>query len=202
MKRAFGYTILAMLIWHCTLSQDTIQYIGVIADRKTITYKSTDHSVQLYKKHKRSGISERTMYFDKDYYRFQYTGKGVTKLLRANDVIAIRRNDSIFVDDRVYKMTYDEKYHAYDFKRDTTNILTVQHWRRDSSDYDDAYDIDVAVFDSLQDIDVLRLFGFETVGKHIKASGISRPAAIVICSVITGGAIAWLRSKAEEDDTL
>ena len=96
MKRAVGYTILAMLIWHCALGQDTTQYIGVIAGRKTITYKSADYSVQLYKKHKRSGISERTMYFDKDYYRFQYPGKGVTKLLRVNEVIATRKDDSVF----------------------------------------------------------------------------------------------------------
>jgi hypothetical protein len=99
-------------------------------------------------------------------------------------------------------MTYDQKYHAYDFKRDTTNVLTVQHWRNYSSDYNDAYDIDVTVFDSSQDIAVLRLFGFETVSKHIKPGGISRPVAIVICTALTGGAIAWIRSKAEEDDTL
>ena len=142
------------------------------------------------------------MYFDKDYYRFQYSGKGVTKLLRVNEVVATRKDDSVFVNNRAYRVTYDAKYHAYDFKRDTANVLTVQHWKCDSSDYNDAYDIDVAVFDSLQDISVLQLFGFETVSKHIKASGISRPVAIVICSVITGGAVAWIRSKAEEDDTL
>lgn len=99
-------------------------------------------------------------------------------------------------------MTYDQKYHAYDFKRDTANVLTVQHWRNDFSDYNDAYDIDVTVFDSLQDIAVLRLFGFETVRKHIKPSGISRPVVIIIFTALTGDAVVWLRSKAAADDTL
>lgn len=197
-----GCVILILLSVQFTFAQDTVSYIATVEKGKTITYRGADHSVQLNKTHKRSGISERTMYFDRDYYRFQYPGKGVTKLLQANEVIATRKNDSVFVDDRVYKMVYDEKYHAYDFKRDTVNVLTVQHWRSDSSDYNDAYDIDVAIFDPSQDISVLRLFGFETVSKHIKASGISRPVAIVLCSVITGGAVAWIRSKAEEDDTL
>lgn len=196
------YFILIVLSVQFTFAQDTASYIATVEKGNTITYRGADHSVQLYKKHKRSGISERTMYFDKDYYRFQYPGKGVTKLLRMDEIIATRKGDSVFVGGRVYKMTYDQKYHAYDFKRDTTNVLTVQHWRNDSSDYNDAYDIDVTVFDSSQDIAVLRLFGFETVSKHIKPSGISRPVAIVICTALTGGAIAWMRSKAEEDDTL
>jgi hypothetical protein len=196
------FFIVLLLLGYGAFCQDTVSYMGTISKGKTISFQQKYHSVQLYKKHKRSGIPERAMYFDKDYYRFQYAGKGTTKLLRVNDVIATRKNDSVFVDDRVYRVSYDEKYHAYDFKRDTVNVLTVQHWVGDSADYDDAYDIDVTVFDSLQDIAVLRLFAFETVSRHIKASGISRPVAIVICSVLTGGTIALIKSKSEEDDTL
>ena len=183
-------------------AQDTVSYITSIGKGKTITYQGADYSVQLYKKRKRSGIPERTMYFDKDYYRFQYPGKEVTKLLRVNEVIATRRNDSVFVDDRVYRMTYDEKYHAYDFKRDTSNVLTVQHWVSDSSSNEDLYDIDIAVYGISPDMPILRLFGFETVSKHVKATGISPPVAIILCSAIGGGVIAWIKSKSEDDDTL
>ncbi|SKC59461.1 hypothetical protein SAMN05660236_1887 [Ohtaekwangia koreensis] len=64
---------------------------------RTVSFQGADYSVQIYKKGKRAGVPERTMYFDKVYYRFQYLGDGVTKLLRANEVVATRKDDSVFV---------------------------------------------------------------------------------------------------------
>lgn len=194
--------ILIVLSVQCTLAQDTVRYIGTRAERKTVSFQGSDYSVQIYKKEKRAGVTERTMYFDKDYYRFQYLGDGVTKLLRANEVVATRKDDSLFVGDHVYRMAYDKKYHAYDFKRDTSNVLTVQHWVSDSSDYDDSYDIDVAVYEALPDVQVLQLFGFETVSKHIKASGISRTAGLIIIATTTTAVVTFMKLKLEEDDTL
>ena len=100
------------------------QYVGTVGKGKTITYQGAGYSIQLYKKRKRADVTERTLYFDKDYYRFQYLDGGVTQLLRVNEVVATRRNDSVFVDDRIYRISYDRKYHAYDFKKDTSNVLT------------------------------------------------------------------------------
>jgi hypothetical protein len=194
--------IIIVLSVQCTLAQDTVRYIGTRAERKTVSFQGPNYSVQIYKKEKRAGVAERTMYFDRDYYRFQYLGDGVTKLLRANEVVATRKDDSLFIGDHVYRMTYDEKYHAYDFKRDTSNVLTVQHWVSDSSDYDESYDIDVAVYESLSDVHVLQLFGFETVSRHIKFSGISRTAGIVIISATTAAIVTFMKSKLDDDDTL
>jgi hypothetical protein len=78
----------------CTLAQDTISHIAAVEKGKTITYRGADYSVQLYKKLKRSDVSERAIYVDKDYYRFQYSDKCVTKLLRMDEVIATRKDDS------------------------------------------------------------------------------------------------------------
>ena len=103
------YLILILLSVQYTFAQDTVSYVGTVGKGKTITYQGTRYSIQLYKKRKRSNVPERTIYFDKDYYRFQYMGKDVTKLLRANEVVAIRRNDSVFVDDRIYRISYDKK---------------------------------------------------------------------------------------------
>lgn len=197
-----NFLILIVLCAQCTLAQDTVRYIGTRGERRTVSFQGPNYSVQIYKKEKRAGVTERTMYFDRDYYRFQYLGDGVTKLLRANEVVATRTGDSLSIGDHAYGMTYDEKYHAYDFKRDTSNVLTVQHWVSDSSSHEDLYDIDVAVYGVSPDIPILRLFGFETVSKHVKATGISPPVAIILCSAISGGVIAWIKSKSEEDDTL
>lgn len=156
--------------------------------------------MELYKRHKRSGIPERALYFDKDYYRFQYLGEGVTQLLRVNEVVATRRNDSVFVDDRIYRISYDKKYHAYDFKKDTSNVLTVQHWLNDSSDYDDMYDVDIAIYESIPDMQLLQIFGFETVSKHIKPRGISRTAGIIIISTAATAVVTFMKLKLQEDD--
>jgi hypothetical protein len=194
--------ILIVILIKGSFAQDTVRYIGIRGKGRTISFKGVDYSIQLYKKGKRAGVSERTMYFDKDYYRFQFLGGGVTKLLRADKIVGTRKGDSVFVDGRVYTMSYDKKYHAYDFKRDTSMVLTCQYWKNDSSDYNDAYDIDVTFYDVSQDARLLQIFGFETVSRHIKASGISPPVAIIMCSVLTGGVIAWIKSKSGEDDTL
>ncbi len=194
--------ILVVLSSNCLFAQDTVSYVGTVGKGKTITYQGAGYSIQLYKKRKRADVPERTLYFDKDYYRFQYMDEGVTKLLRANEVVAIRRNDSVFVDDRIYRMSYDKKYHAYDFKKDTSNVLTVQHWLSDSSDYDDMYDVDVAIYESIPDMQLLQIFGFETVSKHIKPRGISRTAGIIIISTAATAVVTFMKLKLQDDDSL
>jgi hypothetical protein len=196
------FVLVIILSAQYTFAQDTVRYIGTRGKGRTVSFQGADYSVQIYKKEKRAGVPERTMYFDKVYYRFQYLGDGVTKLLRSNEVVATRKDDSVFVNGNVYSTIYDQKYHANDFKQDTSNVLTVQHWVSNSTDYNDLYGIDIAIYKEFPDVQILQLFGFETVSKHIKASGISPLARIIIASATVTAIGVSISSELEDDDTL
>ncbi|WP_143785672.1 hypothetical protein [Ohtaekwangia koreensis] len=71
-----------------------------------------------------------------------------------------------------------------------------------STDYNDSYDVDIAIYKEFPDVQILQLFGFETASKHIKASGISPVAGIIVVSATVTAIGVFINSELEDHDTL